>query len=460
MATKPVAPVNTAGPGDSAHNGNQAVKYWVKPGEAEAAKAHPTKDEVVPVFVGRAEWYHITYHICAAVASVPTLGLPGAMAGLGWPAGMITLILGGATTCYTSFLIARLHTYGGKRHIRYRDLGDAVLGRWGWWAVMPFQFAVCVGSTIANLIVAGQAMKAVNVICRPDNVVPLPYYIIVFGAVNLVLSQCPHMHSIRFINQLATFCTISFATVAVGLSAYAGNHAPAPRDYGVHGSSSHKLFGIFNSLGIMAFAYGNTVIPEIQATAKEPNLKTMKRGIVGAYTVILTAYLVVATVGYWAFGTDAKVIILQSLSYPSWAVATAWVFAAIQLTGTTQIYCQPIYEGFDKQLGNPLESLWSMRNLAVRLVCRTIFIVVCTVVAAMIPFFGDFMGLIGAIGYTPMDFVLPIFLWIVAYKPKGPRMWISLALACLYICVGSVAAVGAVRNIVVDSINYSLFANL
>ena len=40
-------------------------------------------------------------------------------------------------------------------------------------------------------------------------------------------------------------------------------------------------------------------------------------------------------------------------------------------------------------------------------------------VGAMLPFFVDFMSLIGAIGFTPMDFVLPQFLWIKAYKPKG-----------------------------------------
>lgn len=29
----------------------------------------------------------------------------------------------------------------------------------GWWAVAPFQFAVCIGCVIANHVVAGQAMK-------------------------------------------------------------------------------------------------------------------------------------------------------------------------------------------------------------------------------------------------------------------------------------------------------------
>ena len=39
--------------------------------------------------------------------------------------------------------------------------------------------------------------------------------------------------------------------------------------------------------------------------------------------------------------------------------------------------------------------------------------------AVQLPFFGDMMGIIGALGFTPMDFVLPQFLWIAAYKPTG-----------------------------------------
>ena len=52
--------------------------------------------------------------------------------------------------------------------------------------------------------------------------VTLTEYIIVFGAFNLIVSQFPHFHSLRFINTIATFSTISFSIIAVGLSLYAG----------------------------------------------------------------------------------------------------------------------------------------------------------------------------------------------------------------------------------------------
>lgn len=67
-------------------------------------------------------------HMTAAVASVPTLGLPYAVSLLGWPGGLISLVAGGCVTLFTSLLIAGLLEFGGKRHIRYRDLAQAIFG--------------------------------------------------------------------------------------------------------------------------------------------------------------------------------------------------------------------------------------------------------------------------------------------------------------------------------------------
>lgn len=74
------------------------------------------------------EWYHIGYHMTAAVASVPTLGLPFAVSLLGWGGGLVALIAGGLVTMFTSFLVSSMLEYGGKRHIRFRDLSVAVFG--------------------------------------------------------------------------------------------------------------------------------------------------------------------------------------------------------------------------------------------------------------------------------------------------------------------------------------------
>ena len=55
----------------------------------------------------------------------------------------------------------------------------------------------------------------------------LTEYIIVFGCCNLLLAQCPHFHAIRYINAVATVCTICFSIIAVAMSIYDGEQ-PRP----------------------------------------------------------------------------------------------------------------------------------------------------------------------------------------------------------------------------------------
>jgi amino acid permease len=72
------------------------------------------------------------------------------------------------------------------------------------------------------------------------------------------------------------------------------------------------------------------------------------------------------------------------------------------------------------------------RNLLSRLLVTTVYVVLVTLIAAAVPFFGDFVALVGAIGFTPMDFVLPILLWNKVRKrgdPQPPRSGILCVVA-------------------------------
>jgi hypothetical protein len=70
--------------------------------------------------------------------------------------------------------------------------------------------------------------QAIDVLVRGDTPVTLTEYIVIFGAINLVIAQCPNVHSIRFVNQCSTFCTICFSIIAVALSLYSGAHSCHP----------------------------------------------------------------------------------------------------------------------------------------------------------------------------------------------------------------------------------------
>ena len=71
-----------------------------------------------------------------------------------------------------------------------------------------------------------------------------------------------------------------------------------------------------------------------------------------------------------------------------------------------QIYACPIYECIDTAWGRRNEGTWSFFNIAERFVTRSIYIALTTFVAALLPFFGDFIALTGSLSALPLDFVL------------------------------------------------------
>lgn len=57
---------------------------------------------------------------------------------------------------------------------------------------------------------------------KPTGSMTLQEFIIVFGALQLLLSQLHNIHMLRHINILATFCTIAFSITVVGMCIHNG----------------------------------------------------------------------------------------------------------------------------------------------------------------------------------------------------------------------------------------------
>lgn len=58
-----------------------------------------------------------------------------------------------------------------------------------------------------------------------------------------------------------------------------------------------------------------------------------------------------------------------------------------------------------------------MANLA-----HTLHDILCTFCCKMLPFFGDIMGVVGALGFIPLDFILPMLLYNTAVKPSKDQL--------------------------------------
>lgn len=126
-----------------------------------------------------------------------------------------------------------------------------------------------------------------------------------------------------------------------------------------------------------------------------------------------------------------------------------------------QIYCRPTYEFFEMKFCNVHQSRFSKRNLTVRFTMTLVYNVVITFLAALIPFFGDFVALVGAVGFIPMDFIFPIIMWLKVRKPHRWWAWgINCTIVAFYSIVAVCACVGAIRQIHIDIGTYKVFADL
>jgi hypothetical protein len=83
-----------------------------------------------------------------------------------------------------------------------------------------------------------------------------------------------------------------------------------------------------------------------------------------------------------------------------------------------------------------------------RLIWRTIFVTIITVLAMAMPFFNEMLALLGAIGYWPLTIFFPIAMFIAKEKIKRPTIkWFGLqTLNFIFMIVSLVAAIAAIHG--------------
>lgn len=107
---------------------------------------------------------------------------------------------------------------------------------------------------------------------------------------------------------------------------------------------------------------------------------------------------------------------------------------------------------------NKIGSLTFNINLF-RLIWRTIFVIMATVIAMAMPFFNEFLALLGAFGFWPLIVFFPIQMHISQkHINRFSLKWCVLqllSLVCFFVSVA--AAVGSIHGISKNITKYKLF---
>lgn len=133
-----------------------------------------------------------------------------------------------------------------------------------------------------------------------------------------------------------------------------------------------------------------------------------------------------------------------------------------------QIYCRPTYAYFQEtgSQSNKSSSQFSLRNRLARLIFTSIYMVLVTLIAAAMPFFGDFVSICGAIGFTPLDFVFPALAYLKAGRTTNNSKHsllmrpLNILIATWFSIVAILGCIGAVRFIMADIKNYNFFHDM
>ncbi|GAV85761.1 Aa_trans domain-containing protein [Cephalotus follicularis] len=422
-------------------------------------------DEWLPISSSRhAKWWYAAFHNVTAMVGAGVLGLPYAMAELGWGPGVVVLVLSWIITLYTLWQMVEMHEMvPGKRFDRYHELGQHAFGKkLGLYIVVPQQLVVEVGVCIVYMVTGGTSLKKFHdTVCTSCKSFKLTYFIMIFSSVHFVLSHLPNFNSIAGVSLAAAVMSLSYSTIAWAASLHKGVQPDVQYGYTAK-TTSGTIFNFFSALGSVAFAYaGHNVVLEIQATIpstpEKPSKRPMWRGVVVAYIIVALCYFPVALIGYWMFGNAVQDDILLSLEKPAWLIAMANMFVVVHVIGSYQIYAMPVFDMVETVLVKKLDF---RPSFILRFFVRNAYVAITMFIAITFPFFGGLLSFFGGFAFAPTTYFLPCIMWLAIYKPKKFSLswwtnWICIVLGFMLMIL---APIGGLKQIIDQAKTYEFYS--
>ncbi|KAG6541344.1 hypothetical protein Mapa_017287 [Marchantia paleacea] len=442
-------------------------------------------------------WTASAHAITACIGS-GVLSLTWGVAQLGWIAGPLVNVSFAVITYFTSVLLVDSYRYmnpvSGRRLYTYMDTVKTYLGRKDTIVCGLVQYTNLFGVCIGYTITASTSMVAIkragcfhergrHAECHVSN----NLYMGIFGAAQIFFSQIPDFAQTWWLSVLAAIMSFSYSGIGLVLSLikfFDEGHVRGTLSGWPVGTEkdeytrAQKAWKSLSALGDIAFAYGFIIVLlNIQDTLKSPppENKTMKKVALASNFTCSIFYLSVGCVGYAAFGNHAPGNLLTGFGFyePFWLIDFANACIVVHLVGAYQIFAQPLFsflEGLVLKRWPKKTFLNNTRSVSIpvvgriqlnifHLVWRTIFVLLTTLFALLLPFFNSIMGLLGALAFFPLSVYFPIRIYMkrTNLQHSTCEWWFlcTLMVICLLVSIG--AAIGSVAEILQDTRHYKPF---
>ncbi|KAI9185859.1 hypothetical protein LWI28_011356 [Acer negundo] len=423
-------------------------------------------------------------HIITGVIGAGVLSLAWSMAQLGWIAGPLCMIVFAAVTIFTSNLLCDLYRFpdpeSGPTRIRsYPQAVRFYLGEKSQKVCAIFANESLYGCGITYTITTASSIRAIqksNCYHREGHDAPCAYgytlYMLLFGAVQIVMSQIPNFHNMEWLSVIAAIMSFTYSFIGFGLG-----FAKVIENREIKGSISgvptantaDKLWLAFQALGDIAFAYPYSIILlEIQDTLKSspPENKTMKKASMISILITTFFYLCCGCFGYAAFGSLTPGNLLTGFGFyePYWLIDFANACIVLHLVGGYQIYSQPVFGFVERWLTKKYPTSQFVNNFytfkfpslpplkinLLRISFRTAYVMSTTAIAMIFPYFNQVLGVLGALNFWPLAIYFPVEMYFVQKKIGAwTKQWIVLRIfsfICLLVTI--IGLIGSIEGLI------------
>ncbi|KAG9326942.1 hypothetical protein KVV02_001892 [Mortierella alpina] len=400
----------------------------------EASSVHSDRESIVDLLAERPEQgsNFLAYaNVVCVVAGTGTLGLPYALRMGGW-IGVGVLLLSLIMSIYTAILLMKCLYYNGKYRLSsYQEIGRHAFGKPGLIAVWFFHSSIVLGAPIMYLILSGTQLKG---LVHADAISTKAWIWISAAVVAVPFVTMKTLKEVAVMSVFGALATVVLVAVAVRGSVMDLTNP----EYANVGHDNIILANLPTTVASISICFGgNVVYMHVEEAMRYP--RSWNRVVAAALATCSILYLATAIPGYITYGDLAKSPILDNLPKDAFT-KVGTIVIIIHVILAAPILLTSFALEFERLTDITVARRGKVMEFAWRTVSRLVVVGVCGGIACTVPYFGDFLSLLGALGNCTLIFVLPILCY---FKLIGWRQmkWYELTWCAIIVIIGVISAV-------------------
>ncbi|CAO3597328.1 unnamed protein product [Absidia cylindrospora] len=371
------------------------------------------------------------FNVVCVVAGTGALSLPYALRQGGWiDTGVI--------------LIKCLYHNGRTRLSSYQEVANDAFGAIGSWVAFFFTVVILLGVSVIFMMLSGANIFA---ICQGTSAELSQeiWTIICCAAVAIPFVFFRSMKEVGFLSAFGSLATVvTILIVLVESVKDKKNHPDVHTDSVIWDQFPIALSSIVFSFG------GNPVYAHVEAGMRRP--QDWNKVVFAGLTTCVFMYLLIAVPGYAIYGNE-----VLSPAYDSIPDGAAKIAAQIIITLHVILACPILLTALSLDLEKVFRisdfhhSKWV--ECILRVTLRMVLIVAVAAIAIKVPFFGDFLSLLGAFSNCGLVLIFPVAFYLRLTGIRNKPIY-ELFMCFLIIVLGIVGlifgTISAVRSLIVD----------